>query len=133
METQIPAELRLLGVAVVIGVVQLIWATAVKRRGQDLKWVLGPQDQSPPLSPAAARLDRAFRNFMETFPLFAAAIVAADLMGRFGALTLWGSALYVGGRALYPALYASGVPVLRTTVWIVATLGLVLVIAALFV
>jgi uncharacterized MAPEG superfamily protein len=69
---------------------------------------------------------------MVTFPLFAAAVVAADLMGRLGALTMWGSALYVAARALYVPLYAFGVPVARTLVWIVGSLGLLLVIAALF-
>jgi uncharacterized MAPEG superfamily protein len=132
MTGTVPAELRLLGVAVIIGLVQLSWATAVARRDQDPKWVLGPQDDKPPLGEQAARLDRAFRNFMETFPLFAAAVVAADLMGRLGALTMWGSALYVAARALYVPLYAFGVPVARTLVWIVGSLGLLLVIAALF-
>src|ERR1700741_2912794 len=114
MNGAVPAELKLLGVAVVIGLVQLSWATAVARRTQDPKWVLGPQDDDRPLGVEAARLGRAFRHFMETFPLFAAAVVAADLMGRLGALTLWGSGLYAAARALYVPLYAFGVPVART-------------------
>lgn len=129
MDTQVPAELKLLGVAVVVG---LVWATVAARRGQDMTWAVGPRDEPRPLSVTASRLDRAFRNFMETFPLFAAAVVAADLAGKLGALTLWGSALYVAARALYPALYASGVPVVRTLVWAVGTVGLVLVVTALF-
>jgi uncharacterized MAPEG superfamily protein len=132
MNGAIPAELKLLAVAIVIGLVQLVWATAVARREQDPKWVLGPQDDKAPLTPMAARLDRAFKNFMETFPLFAAAVVAADLVGRLGALTIWGSGLYVAARALYVPLYAFGVPVARTVVWIAGSLGLLLVIAALF-
>jgi uncharacterized MAPEG superfamily protein len=128
----IAPELKLLSVAIVIGLVQLIWATAVARRDQDPKWVLGAQDDKAPLGPMAARLDRAFKNFMETFPLFAAAVVAADLVGRLGALTIWGSGLYVAARALYVPLYAFGVPVARTVVWIAGSLGLLLVIAALF-
>jgi uncharacterized MAPEG superfamily protein len=128
-----PAELRLLGVAVVIGLVQLIWATAVARRDQDPKWVLGPQDDKPPLGPMAGRLDRAFKNFMETFPLFAVAVIVASLAGRLGALTLWGSGLYVAARALYAPLYAFGVPVARTLVWLVGSLGLLLVVVAIFI
>ena len=69
---------------------------------------------------------------METFPLFAAAVIAADLAGKLGALTLWGATLYAAGRAVYAPLYAAGVPVARTLVWIVATIGLLLVVAALF-
>jgi uncharacterized MAPEG superfamily protein len=59
-------------------------------------------------------------------------VVAADLLGKFGVLTIWGSGLYVAARALYVPLYAFGVPVARTVVWIIASLGLLLVIAALF-
>jgi uncharacterized MAPEG superfamily protein len=128
----IAPELKLLGIAVVIGLVQLAWATAVARRDQDPKWVLGPQDDKKPLGGQAARLDRAFRNFMETFPLFAAAVIVADLAGKLGALTLWGAGLYVAARALYVPLYAFGVPVARTLVWIVGSLGLLLVVAAFF-
>ena len=133
MNGGIPAELQLLGVATIIGLVQLLWATTVARRDQDPKWVLGPQDEKKPLGVQAARLDRAFRNFMETFPLFAAAVLTADMAGRLGALSLWGSAIYVAGRAIYPPLYAAGVPVVRTVVWLVATVGLGLVVAAIFV
>lgn len=132
MNGAVPAELKLLGIAVVIGLVQLAWATAAARRDQDPKWVLGPQDEPRPLGVAAARLDRAFRNFMETFPLFAAAVIAANLMGKLGALTLWGSGLYVAARALYAPLYASGAPVARTLVWMIGSVGLLLVVAALF-
>ncbi|CAN7323224.1 MAPEG family protein [Phenylobacterium sp. LjRoot219] len=132
MNGAVPAELKLLGIAVVIGLVQLLWATAVARRDQDPKWVLGAQDDKKPLGVQAARLDRAFRNFMETFPLFATAVIVADLMGKFGALTLWGSGLYVAARALYAPLYASGVPVARTLVWLIGSIGLLLVVVALF-
>ena len=132
MNGAVPAELKLLAATVIVGLIQLVWATAVARRDQDPAWVLGPQDEKKPLGVQAARLDRAFRNFMETFPLFAAAVIAADLAGKLGALTLWGATLYAAGRAVYAPLYAAGVPVARTLVWIVATIGLLLVVAALF-
>lgn len=132
MNGAIPAELKLLGIAVVVGLVQLFWATAVARREQDPKWVLGPQDDKKPLGVQAARLDRAFRNFMETFPLFAAAVIAANLMGKLGTLTLWGAGLYVAARALYAPLYVSGVPVARTIVWLIGSIGLLLIVVALF-
>lgn len=126
-------ELRLLGLAVVIGLVQLVWATVAAGSKRDRKWLAGPRDEAqPPIGGTAGRLDRAFKNFMETFPLYAAAVVAAYLMARLGPLTLWGSALYVGGRAIYAPLYASGIPVLRSLAWTVATIGLIMIVVALF-
>jgi uncharacterized MAPEG superfamily protein len=85
-----------------------------------------------PITGVAARLDRAFRNFMETFPLFAAAVLAAVLMGKTGALPLWGAGLYVACRALYVPIYALGVPRVRSLVWMISFVGLILLVVALF-
>ena len=125
-------ELQLLAAAVVIGLVQLLWGAAAARRQQGLKWAAGPRDEARPLDGVAARLDRALRNFLETFPFFAAAVILAYLGGKLGDLTLWGSVLYVAGRALYVPLYAAGVPLVRSLAWFAAMIGLILVVAAIF-
>jgi len=131
METAV--ELKLLGAAVVVGLVQLMWAAAAARAQQDLKWAAGPRDTPMPVGGVAARLDRAFWNFAETFPFFAAAVLACAVAGKLGTpLTVWGAGLYVAARALYVPLYASGIPTVRTLVWFVAMVGLVMVIVALF-
>ena len=128
------AELQLLAAAVVVGLVQLIWATVAARAYQkDMKWAAGPRDEPMPLGGVAGRLDRAFRNFMDTFPFFAAAVITAYLAGKLGPLTLWGSALYVAARALYVPTYALGVSGLRTLIWFVALIGMGMIIAAIFI
>jgi uncharacterized MAPEG superfamily protein len=132
VEQAVPAELKLLGVAVVIGLVQLAWAAVAAARGQSRAWLLGPRDEPRALGETAGRLQRAYRNFLETFPLFAAAVVTADLLGKLGPQTLWGAGLYTAARALYAPLYAAGAPGLRTLVWAIGTLGLVLVVLAIF-
>lgn len=125
-------ELLLLGCAVIVGLVQLLWAAAAARQQQGLKWAGGSRDEPAPVTGVAARLERAFRNFQETFPLFAAAVLAAYLAAKLGPLTMWGSGIYVAARAIYPALYASGVRYLRSLVWGVSMVGLVMVVVALF-
>jgi uncharacterized MAPEG superfamily protein len=132
MDHQVPAELKLLAAAIVVGVVQLMWAAAAARGQQNLTWAAGPRDEPMPIDGVPARLDRAFRNFMETFPFYAAAVLAAALASKLGPLTLWGSALYVAARALYVPIYAAGIPRVRTLVWLVSIVGLVMVIVALF-
>jgi uncharacterized MAPEG superfamily protein len=129
---RVAPELQLLALAVIVGLVHLMWAAGAARRQQNMKWAAGPRDEPMPIHGVAGRLDRAFRNFMETFPLFAAALVVAYLGGKLGTLTLWGSSLYVAGRAVYIPVYAAGVPVLRTLVWFVSLAGLVMVLAAVF-
>ncbi|HYD43871.1 MAG TPA: MAPEG family protein [Phenylobacterium sp.] len=128
------SELLLLGVAVVIGLVHLAWSAAAgEGQRKDLKWNMGPRDEpKPPLTGMAGRLARAFANFRESFPLFAGAILAAYLAAKLGPLTLWGAVLYVVGRAIYLPLYAFGVPVLRTLVWLISMVGIVMILVALF-
>jgi uncharacterized MAPEG superfamily protein len=51
------------------------------------------------------RLQRALRNFGETFPLFAAAVLIAHVENVHNAYTLWGAHLYFWGRVVYLPLY----------------------------
>ena len=133
MGGDIATELKLLGVAIVIGLVQLLWAAGAARQQQDLKWAAGPRDTPMPITGVAARLNRAFWNFAETFPFFAVAVLACAAAGKLGTeLTLWGSAAYVLGRLAYVPLYALGVPTVRTLAWFVSMVGLVIVLVALF-
>ena len=80
----------------------------------------------------AGRLDRALRNFLETFPLFAAAgVLAAHVSEMHDALTERGARLYFWARVAYAPLYAAGVPLIRSVVWNVATVGIALFVVAL--
>ena len=128
---QMAFELKMLAAATVLGLIQLLWAAAAAQPQRGLKWNVGPRDTPVVLTGMAARLQRAFANFRETFPLFAAAVVVAYLGGRLGPLTGYGAAVYVGARALYVFLYAFGVPVVRSLVWLASMVGLGLVLAAL--
>ncbi len=64
----------------------------------------------------AARADRAIKNFLETFPFFAVAVLALALQGSLSAQTALGAELYFWGRLVYLAAYLIGVPYLRTVV-----------------
>lgn len=133
MGSSVPVELKLLLAAVIIGLVQIVWAAVAGAGGErDFAWLAGPRDEAKPVGVVAARLDRALKNFLETFPLFAVALLACVVAGKLGQLTLYGAGLYVIGRALYVPLYASGVALLRTLVWTVSIVGLVMVIVAFF-
>lgn len=123
--------LWLLAGAVLWGLVQLFWSSTVARRQQGFDWGMGPRDEARPLGGLAARLDRAYRNYLETFPFFAALLLAAMAAGKLSALCAWGAGLYLAARLVYTPLYALGVPVLRTVIWCIAILGLVLMLAAL--
>ncbi|HXM00012.1 MAG TPA: MAPEG family protein [Rhizomicrobium sp.] len=126
-------ELTMLAVAIVLGMFQLLIAARTGNSQRGLKWNVGPRDApAPPVSKVAGRLERAFRNFLETFPFFAAAVLIAAAAGRHNWATVWGAEIYVAARIVYLPLYGFGVPGLRTLVWIVATLAILLITAALF-
>ena len=115
----------------VLGLVQLFIATSMANKDQGLAYNLSPRDlPPPPVSTLTGRLQRAFKNFAETFPLFVAAIVFVTLAGRQDAMSALGSQLYFGARLIYVPIYASGITVIRTIVWTVSIIGLVMVLAA---
>jgi uncharacterized MAPEG superfamily protein len=122
-------ELKLLGAVLILAIVNLLWAAQARTAQYGKDWNMGARDEAmPPLDPLPGRLLRAQANLAETLPLFAAAVLAAGVAGRFGTWTAAGSWLYAAARFVYLPLYAMGVPVVRTLVWMVSLLGLVAVI-----
>jgi uncharacterized MAPEG superfamily protein len=112
--------------AALLGLVHIGAASFTFKMQVGNAYTVGSRD--PDLRPAgiAARLHRAQVNFLETFPLFLACVYLVDTTGAAGALSGWGSALYLAGRVVYLPLYACGIPWLRTLSWNAATLGLAL-------
>lgn len=126
-------EIQMLAWAIALGLVQLLLAVALVTQGRGLKWNTGARDaEQAPLTGVTARVDRALKNFLETFPFFAAAVLAVVVSGRTSADTALGVQLYFWARVLYLPLYAAGIPYLRTLVWAVSLWGLVKVLLALF-
>ena len=128
-------EFILLAFTLILALVQ-IGAAAIARTAElGARWNAGPRDgDTPPPGKLAGRLMRAQTNLFETLPLFIAAVIMAHIAGKDGTtVTFIGTHLYFFGRLLYVPLYAFGVPVIRSLVWVAATAGLVMVIVALFV
>src|SRR4051812_6330856 len=102
MGAQVPVEMKLLIAAVIIGFLQIVWAAVAGAGGErNFAWLAGPRDEPKPVGVVASRLGRALQNFLETFPLFAAALLACAAAGKLGTNhTIYGAAAYVIGRAL---------------------------------
>lgn len=122
-------ELELLGYTLVLALVYIMAAAQARTKQYGATWNTGARDEvMPPLDPVPARLVRAQANLFETLPLFSAAVLAVVVAGRTGTLSEVGAWMYLIGRAVYLPLYALGVPVVRTVVWLTASAGLVLVL-----
>ena len=126
-------EFTFLALTLILALVQIGAAGMARTAELGAKWNAGPRDEAtPPPGRLAGRLMRAQANLFETLPLFAAAVIMAEVAGKTGTLTLWGAGLYFAARLVYLPLYALGVAYVRSLVWLVAAAGLVMVIAALF-
>ncbi|WP_201315842.1 MAPEG family protein [Dyella sp. EPa41] len=128
-----PVELQVLGWSIALGLVYVLFATTLSTLQRGLGWNTSNRDgETTPLTGGAARADRASRNFLETFAFFAAAVLAVVLAQRGNAHTVLGVQLYFWARVVYLPVYVIGIPYLRTLVWTVSMVGIVMVVGALF-
>jgi uncharacterized MAPEG superfamily protein len=126
-------ELCMLMWSVVLGLLQVLVAATCSVGQRGLGWAASARDEvKPPLTGIGGRLDRARANFLETFPLFVAVVLAAHLLQRHDAMTVLGAQLYFWARLVYVPVYAAGIPYLRTLIWAASIIGIVLLLAALF-
>jgi uncharacterized MAPEG superfamily protein len=120
-------QLQLLYCAIVLGIVQLLLAVLASVGGRGMPWGLGPRDEGwPPLGKYAGRLERAFKNFKETFPFFAAAILLDHALGKGTHNSMLGAQIYLWARVLYVPAYVIGIPFTRTLIWTASMVGIVM-------
>jgi uncharacterized MAPEG superfamily protein len=120
-------ELWTLVLSGLLGIIHLSLASFSFKAQVGNRYTMGPRDEDLKRTGVAGRLDRAQRNFLETFSIFSVCVLLVHVTAVYGSLSQWGSILYLVGRVLYLPLYAFGVPWLRSFSWNLATLGLVLV------
>lgn len=125
-------ELKMLAWCVALGLVHVLLGATLGTAQRGLKWNVGARDGEPkPLQGVAARVDRALRNFLETFPLFAALALAVVAAGRGSAETALGAQAYFWARVAYVPVYAAGIPYLRTIIWAASLWGMLQLLWAL--
>jgi uncharacterized MAPEG superfamily protein len=90
---------------------------------------MGARDEElPPPQPIVGRLARAQANYFETFPIMAAAILIVTFVDRTDWLTEIGAITWLAARFVYLPLYAMGIPRVRTLVFLISVLGILLVL-----
>ena len=125
--SDLPFELLVLGWGAVLAVVHILAAIHLKTKQYGREWNTSARDgETPPLDPVAARVGRARDNFLETFPVAIVALAGTVLAGRTGMLTAVGAGLWLAMRVVYLPLYWTGVPKVRTLVWLAGMAGLAL-------
>ena len=126
------AELVVLALGAVLLLIHVLLAGRYRTQQYGTAWNMGARDEDmPPLNAIAGRLDRARGNFLETFPLAIVALVSVVVSGRANEVTAVAAWVWLAARVIYLPLYWAGVPKVRTLVWAIAILALLVVLAVL--
>src|SRR5215472_15796453 len=127
MLSYMTTELALLAASVVLGIVHIIIVSHLQSWQRGYSWTASSREQSvAPLTGIAGRAERALRNYLETFPFFAAAILLVTLTHTHNWLTVWGAVVYFWGRIIYAFLYSANLPLARSLVWNTPTTGILM-------
>ena len=126
-------EIKFLAASVILGLVHLIAASHLISFQYGYRWTASSRAEPvPPLRGLANRVDQATTNFLETFPFFAALVLAICFTNRQSSLSIWGVQLYFWGRCGYLLATALGYGLMRSALfWNTALAGLVLLLVAL--
>jgi uncharacterized MAPEG superfamily protein len=123
-------ELALLAASLVLGIVHIVIVGHLQSWQRGYRWTASSREHSvAPLSGVAGRAERALRNYLETFPFFVAAVLVVAVANAHSWLTVWGANFYFWGRIVYAILYMADLPLARSLVWNIPTIGILMNVA----
>lgn len=120
-------DLTMLVWTVALCVVQMLVAVLAAQLQVGLPVLAGNRENMPNLTGLAGRATRAHINMLESLVLFAVLVLVAQVTGRANAMTALGAQLFFWARLVHAVVYLIGIPWLRTGVWAVSIVGLVLI------
>jgi uncharacterized MAPEG superfamily protein len=133
MTQPLPTEIVMLGLGAVLLLLQMFLQSVASAVELGVGYKMGYRDDSRVVRSAiAGRADRAFRNLLETFPIFAALALALVVTGRNGGLGALGAQIWIVMRILYVPLYLIQIPFARSVVWFASIFALVAMLVRLF-
>lgn len=124
-------ELMLLVWAVVLMFVQMLVAVTGAYLQVGLTKLAGNRDDIPKIAGWGGRAERAHLNMVENIALFAPLVLVAVLAGKTNAMTLLGAQIFLWARVAYALIYVAGIIWVRTLVWLVSAIGLIIIFAQL--
>ena len=120
-------EASLLVWAVVLAFVQMLVAVTGAFLQVGLPALVGNREGLAPFTGWAGRAQRAHHNMLENLVLFAALVLVAVVAQKTNSTTLAGAQVFFWARVAYAVVYLVGIPWLRTAVWTVSVIGLIMV------
>jgi uncharacterized MAPEG superfamily protein len=108
-------------------VVQAVIAVLGAMSVVGLATLAGNRENLPAIEGWAGRAARAHRNMLESLVLFAILVLVAKATGRANATTALGAMIFFWARVAYAVVYVAGIPWVRTGVWAVSLVGLIMI------
>lgn len=98
---------------------------------EGMKIAFGNRDNLPEPTALAGRAERAARNTLENFLLFASLALAAHATDMASRQVELGAQIFFWARLLYFPVYLAGITYLRSGVWAIGIVGLGMIFVAL--
>ncbi len=125
-------ELQYLVYGVILLIVHVLVQATFSDLSKGIGWALGPQDEKRDQSVVAARIQRALRNYLETFPAFIALALTLAVTEMGTTTSALGAAIWFWARVAYVPAYTSGIPLVRSVAFFASLAGLAMMILPLF-
>ncbi len=120
-------ELTLLVWSVALAFVQMLVALSGAILEFGLPDFAGNRASLPQATGWAGRAQRAHHNMVENLVLFAVLILVTEITNKNNAMTGLGAQLFFWARVIYAVIYVIGLPWLRTGVWVISVVGLIVI------
>jgi uncharacterized MAPEG superfamily protein len=121
-------EVHMIAWSVILLLVHIVIQTLSLTKDGGLGYAVSNRDSDVAISAVTDRLTRGLRNFIETYPAFIALVLALAVTGKTGGLGATGAMIWFWARVVSVPVFAAGIPGLRTGVWTISVVGLVLML-----
>jgi uncharacterized MAPEG superfamily protein len=125
-------DLKYLFFSVILTFVQVLIAATFANQSVGLTTLAGNREGLGEMTGIAGRAKRAHLNMIENMVLFAALVLIAAAAGKANANTALGATIFFWARLAYAIAYLFGIPYLRTVLWFVSVVGMVIIAVQLF-
>lgn len=121
-------DLTMLVWSVILCLVQMLIAVNGAMLQVGLPKLAGTRDGFGDCAGWVGRAQRAHRNMLENLPLFAILVLVAQLTSKADETTALGAQIFFYARLVDVGAYIAGLPYLRTGIWGVSVVGMVMIL-----
>jgi len=125
-----PIEVAILGWAGLVLVVQFVAMAITVNAQLGTAYSGGPRDERREPTGIPGRLHRAMHNMFEALIFFTLAVVVVTLGEAATPATALAAKVFLGARIAYVPAYVSGIPMLRSMIWMIGFLATTFMLVA---